>query len=264
MQDELVGGSQLNWYDVTARNYDPALGRWMNLDPLAEKMRRHSPYNFAFNNPIYFQDYDGMAPTGPGNPIIRKTIGTHTFKRNTNSKGVKLNGGTDYVRESQTTTSSMTSADGSRSYRTMVVNTTVAINDVGVIDKDNVKRTVNTHTRTIDVEGKVTNDSSSSGGNLSLSQVSSELKNSANEISQFKIETGDSPLEVKAARIDKAVEIGITVGVGLATMGASFTVQSAATLATEVALIPSVNIDAEDVSSQLYKKKETLVDNSKH
>ena len=57
-QDELG----LSWIDITARNYDASLGRWMNIDPLADQMYTWSPYNYSYNNPIFYLDDDGNSP----------------------------------------------------------------------------------------------------------------------------------------------------------------------------------------------------------
>lgn len=52
----------LNWLSFKYRNYDPAIGRFMSIDPLTEEYTDWSPYVFSGNRVIDARELEGLEP----------------------------------------------------------------------------------------------------------------------------------------------------------------------------------------------------------
>ena len=73
----------LNLYDYGARQYDPILGRFTQMDPLCEKYYNFHPYAYCMNNPVNAVDPDGRIirvwNNGEFMPYIPGSIYTYTI-----------------------------------------------------------------------------------------------------------------------------------------------------------------------------------------
>lgn len=85
------GGTELNatsnLYDLHYRNYDPTLGRMNQVDPMATKYASLTPYNFAFNDPVYYNDVSGADPNTDYYLTYWKQVGKAVDRRNNNEEG---------------------------------------------------------------------------------------------------------------------------------------------------------------------------------
>jgi RHS repeat-associated protein len=89
---ELQPDYGLQWYDYGARFYDPEIGMWHIIDPMAENYESWSPYTYVANNPIklidpngqdWYQDKTGNTMWQKGSDAVEgyKNIGT-TYTQN--------------------------------------------------------------------------------------------------------------------------------------------------------------------------------------
>lgn len=91
-----------NIYDFNARFYDPVLGRFIQIDPMADERNWVTPYNFVQNNPLIFVDPTGLLEyrlnpeTGELEQIGNRGGDSRQFV-NVGNRTVKVRGGRDDI-----------------------------------------------------------------------------------------------------------------------------------------------------------------------
>jgi RHS repeat-associated protein len=87
---EFSDGSGLELYDFHARNYDPQIGRWHNIDPLADQTPSVSPFVFVMNNPIMLIDPDGRTISGDTAMVAKLESAAGSIKKSEEARQTRL------------------------------------------------------------------------------------------------------------------------------------------------------------------------------
>ncbi|MBS1680388.1 MAG: RHS repeat-associated core domain-containing protein, partial [Bacteroidetes bacterium] len=185
-------GNELNTttgvYETMFRGYDPALGRFMQVDPLAYRSHNLTPYHYAGNNPIGYNDPTGLKVALNIYDIINFLWNNTEYGGSWSNDGGNGGGGTFDPYDSQDEADSYNKA-AYQQYQaggggSIVKQTTEAYAEYGTTDGAHVKRKYNPGGTTYvyvpgDSEGGSSND------DLSMSQVSQSMEDQFAEFVKF-------------------------------------------------------------------------------
>ncbi|HFA50551.1 MAG TPA: RHS repeat-associated core domain-containing protein [Bacteroidetes bacterium] len=243
----------LNWYHYGARYYDPAVGRFTGVDPLAPKYSFQSPYAYAVNNPLRFIDFKGLGPGDPPEVVEHESTIRNNFTFDQDCR----NCGTDLVIENQTTETIERNDEGTELSRTTTLTTTT-----GTVEADgSISDISKSQITTISVnssDGIKTTNKINNIGVVGKGQTSTDFQKAVDYVSAFKKSNGISPVQQKAIDNGNKKDIAETVGDAATVTGGilSFTPHPASQGAGKV--IGAVGIASLGVSSTTETNPEKI------
>jgi len=173
---------ETGWYAFKWRNYMPDVGRFFNVDPLAEKYTYNSPYAFSENRVIDGRELEGLEWSGvhyknlDGSQKIQYNVNFKVLNNSTSMSATDVKARTTEITQKIESVFSGVDAEG--------VSVNTKVNDVQIVDKiepgdyyvdfvDKIEGGSSPFTL-----GKVDNIGDSQSNRI---QVSSVLKNSTGE-----------------------------------------------------------------------------------
>ena len=226
LSDEEVNNGWGLSYNTEFRQYDPRLGKWLSVDPLAADFTAWSPYNYVLGQPTMFIDPDGRAPRGycggqvgggvPSNPFIRAassnevTRVSQSFERNVDNSfsvsfGTQMAGAGIGFRSGDLELSSGIS---------------VGATDFSLNPSTGQQETTIT---ALSVSGSATFMEAGFGLGVNIGQITASNNGVNGQLSNFQTGVGTGPLSVDADSDDFITGLSIKFGEVSATVVANIT-----------------------------------------